>query len=116
MRPMDSFRGSVPPKFISFHLGIQIPEEDTSTNSAVISPPVTEDSTVLDPQTLAELLNSPQNTDGEQSVNAATATEGQNLGSRGPLSQPGLGSPRAEVVSETTTAEVTHHGLPQSQH
>ena len=112
MRQMDSFRGSVPPKFISFHLGNQIPEEDTSTNSAVISPPATTDSIVLDPQTLAEFLNSPQNTDGEQSVNAATATDGQNLGSRGPLSQPGSETPKAEEVSETTTAEVTHHVLP----
>ena len=112
MRQIDSFRGSVPPKIISFHLRNQIPEEDTSTNSAVVSPPTTADSTVLDPQTLAELLNSPQKTDGEQVVNAATATDGQNLGSRGPLSQPELGTSSAEEVPETTTAEVTNHVLP----
>ena len=57
---MDSFRGSLPPKFISFHLGDQIPAEDTTTIPKIISPPVSADSTIFDPQTVADLLISPR--------------------------------------------------------
>ena len=58
---MDSFGGSLPPKFISFHLGNQIPPEDTTTIPERISPPVSADSTIFDPQTVADLLKSPRN-------------------------------------------------------
>ena len=59
-RQMDSFQGSLPPKFISFRLENQIPAEDTTTIPEIISPPVSADSTILDPQTVADLLNSPR--------------------------------------------------------
>ena len=57
MRQVDSFRGSLPPSFISFHLESQIPENDAATRPPVASPPVSADTTFRDPQTVAGLLN-----------------------------------------------------------
>ena len=71
MRQMDSFRGSSPPKFISFYLGNQIPEDDAATNPEIISPPVSADSTIFDPETVADLLDSPRDADGEQNIEMA---------------------------------------------
>ena len=109
---MDSFRGSLPPKFISFHLGNQIPAEDTTTVPEIISPLVSVDSTVFDPQTVADLLNSPRNADVEKVIETATEMSVQNLDSGGLPPPSGSNIPYTDVVPGVTSREATSQALP----
>ena len=109
---MDSIRGNLPPKFISFHLGNQIPAEDATTIPEVISPPVSADSTIFDPQTVADLLNSLRNADVEKDIEMATEVSVQNLDSGGLLPPSGSIIPYTDVVPGATPREATSQALP----
>ena len=109
---MDSFRRSLPPKFISFHLGNQIPAEDTTTIPEIISPLVSADSTIFDPQTVADLLNSPQNADVEKDIETTTEMSVQNLDSGGLPPPSGSIIPYTDVVPGATSREATSQALP----
>ena len=109
---MDSFRGSLPPQFNSFHLGNQIPAEDTTTIPEILSPPVSADSTIFDPQTVADLLNSPRNAGVEKDIETATEMSVRNLDSGGlpPPSESII--PYTDVVPGATSKEATSQTLP----
>ena len=109
---MDSFRGSLPPKFISFHLGNQIPAEDTRTIPEIISPPVSADSIIFDSQTVADLLNSPRNADVEKDIGTATEMSVQNLDSGGLPPPSGSIIPYTDVVPGASSKEATSQALP----
>ena len=109
---MDSIGGNLPPKFISFHLGNQIPAEDATTIPEVISPPVSADSTIFDPQTVADLLNSLRNADVEKDIEMATDVSVQNLDSGGLLPPSGSIIPYTDVVPGATPREATSQALP----
>ena len=112
MRQMDSYRGILPPKFILFHLGIQIPTEDATTIPELTSPPVSADSTIFNPQTVADLLDSPQSADVKKDNKMATETSVQNLDPEGHL--PPLGSVilQTGVAPEATSREEISQALP----
>ena len=112
MRQMDSYRGSSPPSFISFHLENQIPENDAATNPPVASPPVSANTTIIDPQTIADILTSTRSADSEQDINAYAETKIQSIKSVGLSSNVGLVALAAEAGSETQTKDVASQGLP----
>ena len=106
---MDSFRGSLPPIFISFRLVNQTPENDAVTSSPVTSPPASAEITISDPQTVADLLNSPRSADSEKDSDAKV----QSMKSDGLSSNAGLAALADETLLGIQIEEMASQGLPQ---
>ena len=94
---MDSIRGSLPPSFVSFRLENQIPENDAITSSAVASPPVSSDTTILESQTVVDQLNSPRSAKSEQDINSYADAKVESMQTDGLFSNVGLVSLAAET-------------------
>ena len=111
MRQMDAFRGSLTPSFFSFRLENQSSEDDAATSPLVTSPPVSTDTAILDPQNVADLLNSPLSADSEQDISAYNEAKIQSIESDGLSSTVGLIAQAGEAGSEAQAKEMASQGL-----
>ena len=67
---MDSFRGSMPPTFISSYLDNQTPEIGISSNPSELPLPGSNEDTTITSRNITNPRISPQNTDSDEDVNA----------------------------------------------